>query len=1489
MRKHLCRIAIWAMAFTGAVPLLAASPVEQPVADLSMSAPALVRPRPTMPGGAIVTNVRSTAAKVPMLPAAEADAPQLFGALVSTSESAAIAKTYGIYSFPASSDITFTAINTQPNYLANGGGVYVNGKYYFVQWFDSFGAVFSYFRIADADTWEMFQSGRVDITSIATDMTYDPVGETIYGCYLDATGQGYLFGRMSMTDGGVTPISYLDAPFYAIASDASGNLYAISSAGDLCSVDKETGETKRIGATGLIPAYTQSMTFDMASGRLFWAACTQTKNGLYEIDVNTGEASLIGNFFGNEEFTGLYTRSNGATSAAPADLADFTADYDIATSSDVKVSFTMPTTTFGGSPLSVKTEWIVNLNEVNTEIGEAMPGEKVEVTIKNVPVGMNTISAFARNSAGKGPQSKARKWIGVDTPVPLENVVATAQGNKAIISWDVPTKSLHDGYFNPADLNYRIVRQPGNVTVCQKTTETTYTDVLDISRLSSYHYDIITYVGSVRGETTSSNKLVVGEAFDVPYKESFDNDDDFGLFTIIDANNDGRTWSLEDHRAKGPYSMYVPMDDWLITPPINFDKEYIYTLRFKVSTMSFAEKFNVAYGTSPTVEGMTLELLPVQQVKNSTPQEFTVRFTPTSTGVGFIGFHHCSDRERHNIYIDDIEVVSTASIRVPAAVDDITVVPADKGALRCAVNFHAPTKNVSGEEITSLTRVLLYHGNQIVASFSNPRPGELLTKSDIECIQGENTFKTVAFNDEGAGLEASVTAFIGPDVPGRCNNILVEEKDGKAVLTWEAPEKGMNGGYVDPAGLRYFIARQNYDNGGVEAVATNLTECRFEEISPITGLQGIVAYYVYAGNERGIGDGYISNVIIMGTPYRLPFNESFKSAMPSYDCWRMETSDASSVWGVTQMGTYPSAEPYDGDGGLISYAPGVADSWSMLTSGKISLKEALHPVAEFHYYHKNRSTDVIKLMVSDNGIDYTEVETVDMGVISEFSGWRKVSVPLEAYAGKEFIQLGFRVECGADMTAIHIDNIVVRDVADKDLAVTAFETPSRFEAGKPAQFQVVVSNIGATEAGFFTVSLMRDGEDVASVNGRNLASGAERLYSLSVTPDVSHPDVSVYCARVDFFGDTNPGNNFSSELKMIVDRPLFPVVSDLTGTFDEQSGTVHLSWSAPDMSEGVRVTDDFENYNPFMISGFGDWLTVDMDRQSTIYFENMEVWPNCTSPQAFIVFNPKAVGLDPENNPQDSMFETYSGDQMLISFASSATNNDDWLVSPRLSGKAQEISFMICALTTYSGPETYEFYVCDSDFRENLSDFRLLQDVGGDVMDVWEKVTVNLPEGVQYFAIRCTSADKWGLCIDDVTYTPAAGNFELLGYDVYCDGTKLNDTPLTATTFTHTGVDTSKGHIYKVVCVYDLGYSGPSNEFVAGNVGVETVGGDNLVVRTLPGEIVISGAAGVAYSVTDVAGVVIASGVASEEQHVAAAPGFYIVSVGDRTYKLHVK
>ena len=108
------------------------------------------------------------------------------------------------------------------------------------------------------------------------------------------------------------------------------------------------------------------------------------------------------------------------------------------------------------------------------------------------------------------------------------------------------------------------------------------------------------------------------------------------------------------------------------------------------------------------------------------------------------------------------------------------------------------------------------------------------------------------------------------------------------------------------------------------------------------------------------------------------------------------------------------------------------------------------------------------------------------------------------------------------------------------------------------------------------------------------------------------------------------------------------------------------------------VTDDVDSYKPFAITGIGDWTTVDRDLQITAQLslgDGVLQWENAGQPQAFIVFNTTQAGTS-------SVLRPHSGSQCFISFAS-RTQNDDCLLSPRLSGDAQNINFYAkCAYTT---------------------------------------------------------------------------------------------------------------------------------------------------------------------------------------------------------------
>ena len=236
---------------------------------------------------------------------------------------------YGIYSFPASSAAPVEEVVRNSSLNANAGGVLVDDKYCFVNFFDTgMGGIFAYYYVYDTEDWSRLRSNRVQLTSIATDLTYDAVSRKVYGCFLNDNLDGYLFGVFSTEDGSVSPISNLSGPLFAVAANAAGEVYGIDGSGRLLLINKEDGSQTVVGNTGVKPRYTQSATFDPATGKLYWAACTETLNALYEVDVTTATATLKGEFPGGEEFGGLYIPGQGAEDDAPAAPTDLAVTYD---------------------------------------------------------------------------------------------------------------------------------------------------------------------------------------------------------------------------------------------------------------------------------------------------------------------------------------------------------------------------------------------------------------------------------------------------------------------------------------------------------------------------------------------------------------------------------------------------------------------------------------------------------------------------------------------------------------------------------------------------------------------------------------------------------------------------------------------------------------------------------------------------------------------------------------------------------------------------------------------------------------------------------------------------------------------------------------------------------------------------------------------------------------------------------------------------------
>ncbi|MDE6402219.1 MAG: choice-of-anchor J domain-containing protein, partial [Muribaculaceae bacterium] len=242
-------------------------------------------------------------------------------------------------------------------------------------------------------------------------------------------------------------------------------------------------------------------------------------------------------------------------------------------------------------------------------------------------------------------------------------------------------------------------------------------------------------------------------------------------------------------------------------------------------------------------------------------------------------------------------------------------------------------------------------------------------------------------------------------------------------------------------------------------------------------------------------------------------------------------------------------------------------------------------------------------------------------------------------------------------------------------------------------------------------------------------------------------------------------------------------------------------------------------YTPMSISGAGDWTVYDGDGEKTYNIFRELYNPYQTSPIAFQLFD-NIIADIPAQYAADAA--AYSGQRYMLAPSAQSADNDNWLISPELSGNAQTVTFMAKSYTV-AWPETLEIYYSTGDnavasFTTQVTDITGLA-ADGTVPEEWTLITVNLPEGAKYFAIRHNTYDTLALFIDDVTYEAAPSQPEdlaIIGYHVFRDGEPLTaelhdgvlytDEPLTAE-----HPDGQYEFNYTVVPVYNHGAVAESN------------------------------------------------------------------------------
>lgn len=1389
---------------------------------------------------------------------------------------------HGLYTFNANSEFTPIA-EYIGNYFDGGmAGLFIDGVYHYyysstVEWPN-----LKYIHRAynSESGWSYTQE---EITNEQTPRALCSNGEVSYGCFFAGydsyDNPKFEFGRFDPETSNHTTIAPLPKNWSACAFGADGYVYAIDMGGSLQKVDTQTGELTTIGYTGCNPSFTTDAVIDIKSGRMFWSAALASGYGkLFEIDLTTGKATQLVNFTYGEHIVGLNIMHQ-AWGAAPAAVGNLTSNFTNDSLSGT-VSFTAPALTYDGNSLSGNLEYTLNVDGERHTTGLCQAGADVSVPLSFTEAGSHVISVSVSNENGSGPREIIRPYIGKDTPVAPEVHIAYENGNFNV-SWNAVTETVNGGYMDPSKVTYKVTRMPDNVVVAEATKATSLVDpVAEPSTYVSYSYEVVASWEGVESGVGTSNTVGIGAAVP-PYRNEFAKQSSLEDFTIIDANKDGKTWGWYYTYVRIEYS-YSKMDDWLISPALKLEagKSYFISIDAKCHNEENPERLEIKVGKQPTAEATVETVVGPTEITQSYPY-VTVGdyFTCTETGTYYVGIHGISDARAFYLNIDNFNVGAGVGSESPAGVEDFKVVSDPTGAFNAIITGKAPSKTESGNNLSSLSRIDILRNGSVIKSIAPIQPGQEFSYTDPVGIKGKYTYSAIAYNESGASREESIEATVGYSVPARVDNVtLTESAPGQVTISWTAPTTDADGTPLGDSKLTYKIVNALSSS---EVYAENVEGTTYTYT--VTGdAQKFFAAGVYACNFAGESEIRYSDMMAAGSAYQAPYTESFANGKASSILGTRRISGQDATWGIRTDESVEGVTASDGDNGFLTCKFQFAEDVSMIFSGKIDLSAASHPFFSVDFYNHHDSefaqedSNYLELMVSEaNSNDW---KVLAAGTFTELAGnnytqWVTTSADLAKYKGKE-IQIGLRVSCYMYALAL-FDNIRVGELAAGDLAVASLTAPKVVKANEEFEIKANILNKGYQTAENYTVEFYRGNTLVNTVNGEAIEPNGSKEISCRQTLGLGDEDASAtYRCKVVYAQDANTADN---EKTVSVTRSASskPAPRDLSASVDGNG--VNLSWTAPN-TDGP-VTDSFDNEQSWAYENVGDWTFVDADEGPIGGFEGIELPDNpAYSNRAFFVF-------DNTSDIFNYTYDMHSGNKCLVSmFLFSGAACDDWAISPELDGSAQTVSFWARSYDS-SYPEHIEMLY--STGGKEISEF-VKVDENTALDGEWTEFTFDVPAGAKYFAIRSRATDAFMLMIDDVTYIPA--NAAPAGYNVYRDGVKLNEAPVTDTKFVDRNVDAKSAYRYVVTAVYSNNYeSGASNEVLVDMTGIESVY-DNISIEALRGMIRISGAEGLNASIADIKGISFFNGVVEENNfEIRLAPGIYIVRVEGKTEKIQVK
>lgn len=1018
--------------------------------------------------------------------------------------------------------------------------------------------------------------------------------------------------------------------------------------------------------------------------------------------------------------------------------------------------------------------------------------------------------------------------------------------------------------------------------------ETVSADVT-FAEIGSHNISVVVISGDAQSEeaTLTINIAEKPDGIVPPYFQPFDTQGDFNTLSTINANNDEFGWLWWQQKAYCQPCFTGPSDDYLVTPALWLEAGKMYTISFTAWQRDAAdpEKLEVVVGDK--AEAASLQPIGNYDLTDGKAHDLEFVYTAERTGVHFVGLHLISDKNMYGIFMDDLKVGKGVKQTAPAA-QPFTATADAAGALKATITVTPNAKTIEGNA-TELTKISILRNDVEVKTFTEGFAAAL-SFTDIVEERGLYTYSVVAENADGEGVVSKTKVYVGINKAGPVQSATAVETEntGEVTVSWVAPATDIDGNPINPDFVSYMIMYKP-QGGGQTVVGRGLKGSSYTfRVKEAEEAQEFMRFLVFTETEAGVNDlqNVATEAIPVGKADEMPYHLGFGGTNEPVYFTTSERTTA--TWTVSSDvddhdgdGAYLFNETYDGIGGAVY-------------TGKINVAKE-NSVFSFWYMCMADGEEVISIEAND-GTGFKPVSSVNISEGKDMT-WSKHSVSLAEYTGKN-VQI--RISYVSKGYRLAIDDLNLTEASSLDLSPIGIGVPVSVKAGVGFKVRVEVANLGAMPSGAFDVELYRDDELIETQSADNLDGVSSMTFDFTQTIS-SLVNSYAYKAKVVCENDKNQANNESAVITVDRETTTLPVPAEATATVDTDGKKVEITWEAPQFDfTPVPTTDGAENYRAFstglptsQLSSYdniGEWKTIDGDGMKTIVIQQGNAYlqyPNANTPLGFIVFKPSEAGIPSQYMYKFEPRNPENNTQYFAAITSSIVPNDDWLVSPMLSGKAQEISFYAKSCVSQY-PESFEVYY--STGGTEVADF---VKVGGEsnISDKWTEFRYNLPEGARHFAVRYMANDQYVFMVDDFTFEKAARdeNITLNGYNVYRENELISSIEKDAQlAYTDIENDNPQNSTYSLTAVYAEGES----EAVKAKTIATSINGaqaDSMRISVYGRRIIVDNPMAEAITICDAAGRSIVTASRNTAISIDVLPGVYIVKGQTATTKVMVK